>query len=107
MNACDKHWAAMTEPEQRSITLLGWTAASWDAGDERPMQAIWDDFTAAQLAAAELVGFTSKNFAIGSQPQVSFGGDVLINAQREGRNSKLLAAFDQSSKGYLDGSGAT
>ena len=89
VSACDKHWAAMTASEQHSVTQLGWSARSWEAGDSRPMQAIWDDFTPAQLAAAELLGFTSKNF-LGThqrspQPQVSFESDVSTHATHQPR----------------------
>ena len=52
----------MTAPEQHSAALLGWTGTSWDASDGEPLQAFWDDFTQEQVAAAELMGFTSKNF---------------------------------------------
>ena len=39
----DKHWSQMGGAEQAAVMALGWTAASWDAGDEGPLQGAWEE----------------------------------------------------------------
>eukprot|EP01043_Picozoa_sp_COSAG02_P026824 COSAG02_NODE_1556_length_11948_cov_8.326441_5_plen_537_part_00 len=58
----DKHWGQMGGAEQAAVMALGWTAASWDAGDEGPLQGAWDDLGPAQRWAAEVLGYKSTEF---------------------------------------------
>ena len=48
----DKHWSQMGGAEQAAVMALGWTAASWDAGHEGPLQGAGEDLGPAQRWAA-------------------------------------------------------
>eukprot|EP01045_Picozoa_sp_COSAG04_P005333 COSAG04_NODE_246_length_18912_cov_7.669537_11_plen_553_part_00 len=58
----DKHWGQMGGAEQAAVMTLGWTAASWDAGDEEPLQGAWEELGPAQRWAAEALGYKSTEF---------------------------------------------
>ena len=58
----DKHWGQMGGAEQAAVMALGWTAASWDAGDEGPLQGAWEDLGTAQWWAADVLGYKSTEF---------------------------------------------
>ena len=67
----DKHWSQMGGAEQAAVMTLGWTAASWDAGDEGPLQGAWEDLGTAQRWAAEVLGYKSTEFGRASLVAVS------------------------------------
>ena len=58
----DKHWSQMGGAEQAAVMALGWTAASWDAGDEGPLQVAWEELGAAQTWAAGALGYKRTEF---------------------------------------------
>ena len=60
--ACEKAWSEMLPPEQAACATLGWSESSWEAADQAPMRKIWERMSAAQTAAAYLMGFNDTDF---------------------------------------------
>jgi hypothetical protein len=58
----DKVWADMDELEQHCVQELGWTASSWDAGDETPFQTQWSQLSEDQQSSAETLGLRAVDF---------------------------------------------
>ena len=73
----DKHWGQMGGAEQAAVMTLGWTAASWDAGDEGPLQGAWEELGPAQRWAAEVLGYKSTEFGRASLVAASAAGKVM------------------------------
>ena len=58
----DKVWAKMSPSEQRDISRLGWSEATWDGSDLDPMSRPWEDLDDKAREAAMRVGFLEYDF---------------------------------------------
>ena len=60
--AAEKDWAQMTVAEQKAAATLGWTEASWTAGDTVPLLKPWYALARHEQAAAERMGYAEDDF---------------------------------------------
>eukprot|EP01045_Picozoa_sp_COSAG04_P004436 COSAG04_NODE_192_length_20873_cov_26.172957_12_plen_1541_part_00 len=60
--AAEKDWAQMTAAEQKAAGTLGWTEASWTAGDTEPLLKPWCALARHEQAAAERMGYAEDDF---------------------------------------------
>ena len=77
----DKHWSQLSGVEQAAVMALGWTAASWDAGDEGPMQRAWGELGAAQTWAAGALGYKRTEFGRASSAAADEGGELGLSQE--------------------------
>ena len=55
-------FSQMNQAEHEAADTLGWSESSWEAGDQAPMEQLWSALSAAQLAAAGVMGFNESDF---------------------------------------------
>eukprot|EP01043_Picozoa_sp_COSAG02_P043205 COSAG02_NODE_3743_length_6299_cov_27.086452_1_plen_532_part_00 len=78
LDMSERDWSAMGHLGQEAATRLGWTAATWDAGDTSPFVQCWSDFSDAQIAGAYTMGYEESDFGrLRSDPKPDSQDDVL------------------------------
>ena len=58
-----KWWKEMRDEEHAAAALMGWTADSWDAGDQAPFKAVWSELGELKQRAATVFKFGPEHFA--------------------------------------------